>query len=177
MERQAMAKAGAGSEPTLDEPAPVLIALRDVSRLYDGGAIAAVRNIDLEIETGDCVAIVGASGSGKSSLLNLLCGIDYPTSGTVSWEGHTVHTPRHWAQLRRNSIRYRFPGISPDTDTDGPTERRAGAPRPRLVRRSPRRPGRGGARPGRAEWPDAQLDHEAVRWRTSTGGDRPRHCQ
>jgi predicted ABC-type transport system involved in lysophospholipase L1 biosynthesis ATPase subunit len=104
MERQAMAKAGAGSEPTLDEPAPVLIALRGVSRLYDGGAIAAVRNIDLEIETGDCVAIVGASGSGKSSLLNLLCGIDYPTSGTVSWEGHTVHTQRHWAQLRRNSI-------------------------------------------------------------------------
>src|SRR5271154_4940874 len=58
-----MAKAGAGSEPTLDEPAPVLIALRGVSRLYDGGAIAAVRNIDLEIETGDCVAIaVSVSG-------------------------------------------------------------------------------------------------------------------
>jgi ABC-type lipoprotein export system ATPase subunit len=99
-----MAKAGAGSEQTLEEPAQPLIALRGVSRLYDGGAIAAVRNIDLEIEIGDCVAIVGASGSGKSSLLNLLCGIDYPTSGTVSWEGRTVQTQRHWARLRRNSI-------------------------------------------------------------------------
>jgi ABC-type lipoprotein export system ATPase subunit len=100
----AKAAAGAGSKQSSEEPAPPLIALRGVSRLYDGGAIAAVRNIDLEIEIGDCVAIVGASGSGKSSLLNLLCGIDYPTSGTVSWEGRTVHTQRHWAQLRRNSI-------------------------------------------------------------------------
>jgi ABC-type lipoprotein export system ATPase subunit len=104
MERDPTAKADSGLEQTLDGTAEPLIALRGVSRLFDGGAIAAVRNIDLEIETGDCVAVVGASGSGKSSLLNLLCGIDYPTSGTVSWEGHTVHTQRHWAQLRRKSI-------------------------------------------------------------------------
>jgi len=46
-----------------------LMALREVSRIHDGGAIAALRNIDLEIKAGDCVAIVGASGSGKSSLV------------------------------------------------------------------------------------------------------------
>jgi ABC-type lipoprotein export system ATPase subunit len=67
-------------------------------------SIAAVRNIDLEIESGDCVAIVGASGSGKSTLLNLLCGIDYPTSGTVSWEGRTVHTQRNWARQASASL-------------------------------------------------------------------------
>ena len=81
-----------------------LFALRGVSRIYDGGAIAALRNVDLEIEAGECVAIVGASGSGKSSLVNLLCGIDYPTDGAVLWQGRPVRKQREWAWLRRTAI-------------------------------------------------------------------------
>jgi predicted ABC-type transport system involved in lysophospholipase L1 biosynthesis ATPase subunit len=81
-----------------------LIALRGVSRRYDGGAIAALSDIDLDLAAGDCVAVVGASGSGKSSLINLLCGIDNPDAGTVLWRGQPVRRPRHWTQLRRQSI-------------------------------------------------------------------------
>jgi predicted ABC-type transport system involved in lysophospholipase L1 biosynthesis ATPase subunit len=78
--------------------------LHGISRLHDGGAIAALRNVDLQIGAGDCVAIVGASGSGKSSLVNLLCGIDYPSAGTILWGGRPIQTQRDWARLRRESI-------------------------------------------------------------------------
>src|ERR1700719_557823 len=81
-----------------------LIALRRVSRIHDGGAIVALKNVDLQIREGDCVAIVGASGSGKSSLINILCGIDYSTSGHVIWEGRAVRRRRDWAWLRRLRI-------------------------------------------------------------------------
>ncbi len=86
------------------EPAPPLIALREVSRVHDGGAIIAIKNVDLEIRAGECVAIVGASGSGKSSLINLMSGIDYPTAGTVLWNGHPVRRQAEWARLRRTAI-------------------------------------------------------------------------
>src|SRR5262245_65734411 len=84
-----------------NEGARSLIALRRVSRVYDGGAITALRNIDLQVTEGDCVAIVGASGSGKSSLANILCGIDYPSTGHVIWEGRPIRAKREWVRLRR----------------------------------------------------------------------------
>ena len=80
------------------------IELRAACQAYDGGAITALDNVDLQIKAGECIAIVGASGSGKSSLVNLLCGIDRPTGGTVLWEGAPVHTPRAWAKLRQSAI-------------------------------------------------------------------------
>src|SRR5215470_8118361 len=93
---------GAGSNRS--SGARSLIALRGVSRIHDGGAIAALRNVDLQIREGDCVAIVGASGSGKSSFINILCGIDYPTSGHVIWQGRAIRRKKEWVQLRRLRI-------------------------------------------------------------------------
>jgi putative ABC transport system ATP-binding protein len=62
-----------------------MIALRNVVKQYEtaAGAYTALRGIDLTVDRGEFVAIVGKSGSGKSTLINMVTGIDRPTSGGV----------------------------------------------------------------------------------------------
>ena len=63
---------------------PVL-ELRNVSKIYDLGQVkvAALKNINLKIFEGEFVSIVGASGSGKSTMLNIIGALDLPTIGNV----------------------------------------------------------------------------------------------
>jgi len=63
-----------------------LIDLRDVRKAYDTptGPFLALHGIDLQIESGEFVAVIGKSGSGKSTLINMITGIDRPTSGEVT---------------------------------------------------------------------------------------------
>jgi putative ABC transport system ATP-binding protein len=69
-----------------------LIELRAVSKMYPvgAGACRALEGVDLTIPSGQFVAVVGKSGSGKSTLINLITGIDRPTSGTVRVGGTRV---------------------------------------------------------------------------------------
>jgi len=71
-----------------------LIELRSVEKVYRTGRLdyPALRGIDLTIDRGEMVAIVGPSGSGKSTVLNMITGIDRPTSGTVTVAGTRIDT-------------------------------------------------------------------------------------
>ncbi len=62
-----------------------LISLKQVHKTYKlkSGPVHALRGVDFEVEQGEFVAIVGPSGSGKSTLINMITGIDRPTSGEV----------------------------------------------------------------------------------------------
>ncbi|MCG7203653.1 ABC transporter ATP-binding protein [Streptomyces arenae] len=66
--------------------AEVLVSCADAALTFGRGpqAVVAVHGADLEIRAGDRLAVVGPSGSGKSSLLHLLAGLEQPTSGTVT---------------------------------------------------------------------------------------------
>ena len=58
----------------------------------DGATITVLDHVDLSVERGEMVAIIGASGAGKSTLLHLLGALDRPTAGTVRIAGHDLST-------------------------------------------------------------------------------------
>ncbi len=71
-----------------------LIELRQVVKTYKvaAGTFVALDHVDLEVDPGEFVAVVGKSGSGKSTLINMITGIDRPTSGEVLVGDTAVHT-------------------------------------------------------------------------------------
>ncbi len=71
-----------------------LIELRRVVKTYRtaAGDFTALKGVDLVVDRGEFIAVVGKSGSGKSTLINMLTGIDRPTSGEVLVGDHAVHT-------------------------------------------------------------------------------------
>lgn len=72
--------------------APVL-ALRAVSHRYPAAAVATLSNIDLAIGAGEIVAVVGASGCGKTTLVRLLAGLEQPQAGSIRVDGEPLVGP------------------------------------------------------------------------------------
>ncbi|TPI60468.1 MULTISPECIES: ABC transporter ATP-binding protein [unclassified Mesorhizobium] len=89
-----------------------LVELSNVGRDFDGGRIVAVEDVSLAIGTNETVAIVGRSGSGKSTILNLICGLDRPTRGEVRFEGRAVNGRAAWAAVRASRIGIVFQNFS-----------------------------------------------------------------
>ena len=98
------------------DDAEPLLSLRRISKVYGEGsaAVQALRGVDLDIYPGEFVAVMGASGSGKSTCMNLLGCLDVPTGGTYLFRGVDVGglDREQLALLRRHYIGFVFQGFN-----------------------------------------------------------------
>src|SRR5260370_42695245 len=87
-----------------------LVRLADVTKLYQGGITGALNGMSVSVEKGEFTAIMGPSGSGKSTMLNLVAGLDRPTSGTVTVGGTDLGKlgEAGLARFRRDHIGFVF---------------------------------------------------------------------
>jgi putative ABC transport system ATP-binding protein len=93
-----------------------VVAFDDVSKIYGAGdtEVRALDGVNLAIESGEFVAIMGASGSGKSTAMNIVGCLDVPTSGTFRFRGVDVGSlePNERALLRRHYVGFVFQGFN-----------------------------------------------------------------
>ncbi len=96
----------------MSEQRPALIEMRTIFKTYQMGdqEVHALRGVDLQIREGEFVAIMGASGSGKSTMMNIVGCLDRPTSGQYLLNGRDVATLRddEQAVMRNRTIGFVF---------------------------------------------------------------------
>ena len=89
-----------------------LIELKNITKVYGSGdsQVQALNDVSISISAGELVAVMGASGSGKSSLLAIAGGLDSPTSGSGQIDGVPLFSKdrERIAKLRRQTIGYVF---------------------------------------------------------------------
>jgi putative ABC transport system ATP-binding protein len=105
-----------GNQVALTSADGAVIHVEDLHKYYEMGEtrVHALRGVSLEIRRGDFVAIMGASGSGKSTFMNILGCLDKPSSGTYLLEGVDVskHDKRALALIRNQKLGFVFQGFN-----------------------------------------------------------------
>ena len=89
-----------------------MIEAKDLSFVYRTGeadAVPALRDLNLAIDPGQLVAIIGHNGSGKSTLAKLLCAVLYPTEGELRIDGVPVREEHQWEVRRKVAVVFQDP--------------------------------------------------------------------
>ena len=89
-----------------------MIILKNLSKTFikDGNKIEVLRGLNLTIEKGESLAILGVSGAGKSTLIHIMCMLDHPTEGCLSINGMNVFEweEEKMARFRNSAIGFVF---------------------------------------------------------------------
>lgn len=99
--------------------AMTILEVKELTKKYGEGEseVIALDHVSFSVERGEFVAIIGASGSGKSTLMNMIGGIDYPTSGSIIIDGNEIQamSEDELAIFRRRNlgIVYQFYNLIP----------------------------------------------------------------
>ncbi|MCA9622435.1 MAG: ATP-binding cassette domain-containing protein, partial [Myxococcales bacterium] len=92
--------------------AHALVEVRGASKVYRQGSVevAALTDVDLDIQVGDFAVLAGPSGSGKTTLLNLIGALDKPTSGRIQVDGVELGrmSSRELARMRLRKMGFVF---------------------------------------------------------------------
>ncbi len=81
-----------------------LIRVRDLKKYYNDGAVKAIDGVDIDINKGDVVVIIGPSGSGKSTFLRSLNLLEMPTAGQIFFDGEDINDKKADINLHRQKM-------------------------------------------------------------------------
>jgi len=84
------------------------IVLEGVRKSFEGGRVPALRHVTFDVAPGELVALTGSSGSGKSTILNLVGALDTPDEGTIVVAGMDLRRLEHPAAYRAETVGFVF---------------------------------------------------------------------
>jgi putative ABC transport system ATP-binding protein len=85
-----------------------IIEIKDLKKGYDNGKIKALNGMNLNVKKGEFISIMGPSGSGKSSLLNMIGGLDVADEGTIKVAGIDMMKTKNLNEFRSKEIGFVF---------------------------------------------------------------------
>jgi ABC-type branched-subunit amino acid transport system ATPase component/ABC-type branched-subunit amino acid transport system permease subunit len=111
--RKAVVAAALAPRRHTADPGQELLELHGIGRRF--GGLDALSDVSLDVRAGEIHALVGPNGAGKTTLVNIITGLDQPTSGTVSWAGRDVTqlAPHHRARLGMSRT-FQLLGLAPE---------------------------------------------------------------